>query len=179
MSKVLLVIACLLSLGPWSVPAPAQAEGLARTIAVRIDPATSAVDLGGAVDLRVEVTNNGSASSPPLVVHLDITDPARSTSVDPEDWTATLSRPVGRVDAGATVTVDWTIQPISSGTFATYAVVLSPGAEDVATSNVLQVQVAEQRTLNPRGILLVALGVPGLIGGLLLLQRRLSRTGRR
>ncbi len=125
MSKVLLVVASLLSLGSWCVPAPAQAEGLARTIAVRIDPTTSAVDLGGAVDLSVEVTNNGAASSPPLVVHLDITDPARSTSVDPEDWTATLSRRVGRVAAGASVTVDWTIQPISSGTLATYAVVLS------------------------------------------------------
>ena len=100
---------------------------------------------------------------------------ALPSSVDPEDWTATLSKPIGPVSAGESATVEWTIQPISGGTFATYAVVLSAGADSVAASNVLQITVADQRTLNPGGILPVAIGAPIIVGMLLVAQLRAAR----
>jgi len=174
---LLVLVASGLSLIGLGVPS-AGSKGIVDTIAVRIEPTTSSLTLGENLDLRIAVTNHGAGPSPPLVIHLDITNPDRSTSVDPEDWTATLSKPVGVVAAGDTVTVRWNIQPISGGTFATYAVALSPGIDNVATSNVLQVHVAEQRTLNPGGILLVAVGTPALVGALLLLQVRLARRTR-
>ena len=175
-SRTSLVGATLLVLvfflgGPVTV-ADAQ---IGESVTVTIDPATANVVLGDNLDLRVVVTNNGSETAPPLVVHLDITDPNQSTSVDPEDWTATLSKPIGAIPAGETATVEWTIQPISGGTFATYAVVLSAGADSVAASNVLQVTVADQRTLNPGGILPVAIGAPIIVGTLLVAQLRAAR----
>jgi hypothetical protein len=153
----------------------AHADGVVDTITVTIEPRASSITLGDNLGLHVSVTNNGVNPSPPLVVHLDITDPDQSTTVDPEDWTTTLNKPVGVVAAGETVTVDWHVQPISGGAFATYAVALSPGIDDAAASNVSQVAVADQRSLNPGGILLVAIGTPASVGALLLLQIRLAR----
>jgi hypothetical protein len=175
--RVLFVLVVGLNLGLLGLPA-ARADFLADTIVVRIEPTSSAITLGGNLDLRVTLTNTGARSSPPLIVHLDVTDPDRSTSVDPEDWTSTLSKPVAPIAGGDTVTVAWNIQPISSGTFTVYAVALAPDAQDLATSNVLRVDVADQRTLNPDGILFVAIGAPALVGALLLLQLRLARRTR-
>jgi len=173
--RLLLTVAgCALNVTGLAVPS-AQAGDIVDTVTVSIEPKASSINLGENLGLRITVTNNGTRPSPPLVVHLDITNPDRSTSVDPEDWTPTLSKPVGVVAAGDTANVEWIIQPISSGHFATYAVALSPGIDNVATSNVLQVAVTDQRTLNPGGILVVAIGAPALVGALLLLQVRLAR----
>ena len=67
------------------------------------------------------------------------------------------------------------MQPISSGQFVLYAVALTPGASDVASSNVLAIDVTEQRSLNPEGILPVAIAGPVIVGGLWLLQTWLTR----
>ncbi len=158
---------------------PAGANPLAETVTVIVDPPSSSVVLGEAIDLSVAVTNGGPAASPPLVVHIDITKPDQATSVDPEDWTSTLSKPIGVLEPGQTVVVDWNIQPISAGTFATYAVALAPGVDNIAASNVAEVRVADQRSLNPGGILPVAIGAPALVGGLLLAQMYFARRGRR
>jgi uncharacterized membrane protein len=174
---VVALVTAVLSVA-WLGAPSARAEGVADTVTVKLEPTASSIRLGESLDLRITVTNHGVGPSPLLVVHLDVTDPGRSTSVDPEDWTATLTKRVGTVAAGDSATVHWKVHPVSSGTFATYAVALSQGVTDAATSNVLYVAVADKRPLNPGGILAVALGMPGLVGALLLLQLRLSRRTR-
>lgn len=159
-------------------PSAAGAQEMTESVSISVQPASSSVILGDNLDLQVTVANISAEQTLPLVVHLDITDPGRSTSVDPEDWTPTLSKPIGTLAAGETVVVDWNIQPISPGTFATYAVALSPDADSVSSSNVLRVTVADQRSLNPGGILPVAIGAPAVIGGLLLIQILLARRTR-
>jgi uncharacterized membrane protein len=168
---------CLLTFTCLAASA-AHADGTVGDVTVRIDPPAASIKLGESLDLQITVTNQGDTPSPPLVLHLDVTDPDRSTSVDPEDWTSTLSKKVGVVAPGDSATLDWRIQPISGGTFATYAVVISPGADDLASSNVAQVDVAEQQSLNPGGILVTAAGTPVVVGALLLLQLRLARRPR-
>ncbi len=140
-----------------------------------IEPAQRSVVLGESLDLAVAVTNNASIPTEPLVVHLDVVDPTVSKSVDPEDWTPTLSTPIGSLAPGETATVHWTVQPVAGGVFSVYAVVLSPGSANTSVSNVMEVAVADRRSLNPSGILPVAVGAPAVVGGLLLLQRRGSR----
>jgi hypothetical protein len=178
MRRLMVALATVLSVLGWVAVPSAGAEPNANPVTVELQPATSSIRLGESLDLRIIVTNNGTRSTSPLVVHLDITDPSRSTSVDPEDWTSTLSKPVGPLAAGRSATVRWTIQPISSGAFAAYAVALAPGVDNLATSNVLQVMVAGKRALNPGGILLVAVGLPSLVGALLVLQVARSRSRR-
>ncbi len=151
---------------------------VAEDLTVAIEPGQASVVLGQNLDLKLTVTNTGSQATAPLVIHLDITDPSRTTSVDPEDWTSTLSKPIGVLAADDTLTLDWNIQPISGGTFAVYAVALSPGADTLSTSYVTTVKVQDKRSLNPSGILPVAVGVPCVVGALLLLQLRLTRTNK-
>jgi uncharacterized membrane protein len=177
MRRLLVVLAAALPVLGWVSIPYAAAEPAANAVTVELRPAKSSVRLGESLDLRIIVTNHGTSSTSPLVVHLDITDPTRSTSVDPEDWTSTLSKRVEPLAAGHGTTVRWTVLPISSGTFAAYAVALAPGADKLATSNVLQVVVTGKRALNPGGILLVAIGMPCLVGALLTLQ--VARTRRR
>ena len=134
-------------------PSTGHAESLAEGVSVAVAPATGDVILGESLDITVEVTNRGVDALDGLVVHIDITSLDDAGSVDPEDWTSTLSKPVGALAADGTATVDWRIQPISAGTFSLYAVVLAPGDDTVAASNVLRVSVDDRRSLDPNGIL--------------------------
>ncbi len=170
-----LMLASVAGLLLMLAPASSSAHTISEDISVVVEPTAATVVLGEHIDIRVSVTNTGSDPTAALVSHIDITDPNESTSVDPEDWTATLSKAVGSLQPGATVTVSWRIQPISAGTYSLYAVALAPGDDTIAASNVLEVNVDDHRSLNPNGILPVAIGAPVLVGGLLVLQLRFAR----
>lgn len=163
-----------------TVPAPLFAQDPPTAdLVVTIDPVEHAATLGDSIELTVRVDNVGAADTVPLVVHIDITDLSGEGSVDPEDWTATLSIPIDAVPAGESRTAAWALQPISPGEFTVYAVVLAPELDAVHTSRVLRVSVDDQRSLNPGGILPVALGMPAIVGGLLLGQIGRGRRNRR
>ena len=159
--------------------APAGAESAGSHLEVRVEPSELTVEVGERIELTVTVTNRSTQPSAPLAAHLDVTDPTGSGSVDPEDWTATLTRQVGVVEGGATATITWPMTPISGGRFVAY-VLLSPteGEQALTASNVVGIVVDERRTLNPQGVLPVAAGAPLLIGLLLVGQRwRVRREG--
>lgn len=157
------------------VSAAAQVSAL-DGVRVTIAPTDASVDLGDALDLSVSVANDTGAPVHDLVVHLDITNADKDGSVDPEDWTPTLNQFVDGLSAGDTAKIDWTVQPISPGTFTIYAVVLSPNSSQVVGSNTFVVEVADRRSLDPQGILPVAIAVPAGLG--LLLADRHRRTRR-
>ena len=171
----LLATALTMTLLPAPVATAAAPPGDLDGVIITIEPTDVSVVLGEHLELVVTVTNESSAPTPSLIAHLDITDPAKATSVDPEDWTSTLSKPIGVLEPGAAATVDWNIQPIAAGTFAVYAVALSSDSSSVSASNVLAVSVADQRSLNPGGILPLAVGAPAVLGALLLFQIRTNR----
>ncbi len=150
---------------------PARADGPQVVVA----PSSMELTLGQSVDVTVVVVNTGTATTKASVVHVDITDPTSEASVDPEDWTPTLSQVVGELVPGESAEFVWTIQPISSGSFALYAVVLTPGSASAGVSNVVDVSVTAVRTLNPKGVLPVSLGMPSLVGALLIATWRRNR----
>lgn len=164
------MIAVLLLLLAAAAPVSAQTDASIGDLEVSIAPAETNLVLGETIDLEITVTNTGTATATDVVVHIDITDPSDSTSVDPEDWTPTLSRTVASIPAGEQAVLNWSMQPISPGDFAVYSVLLQQGVDQLAGSNVAVVTVDDQRTLNPNGILPVAIGAPILVGGLLLGQ---------
>ncbi len=177
MSKLLtplLLIMALANVGLEPSDASAATPGLDR-ITVEITPVHADVALGDTIEMRVTITNSSEVARDDLVAHIDVTSPDRGGSVDPEDWTATLSKPVGQLAAGASATIDWSIQPISPGTFQVYAVALAADADDVAGSNVLMVSVTDQRSLNPQGVLPVVLIVPAAVGALFFSRLRRNR----
>lgn len=174
MRPLLLAVALLAVALGGATTATAQApEGI---VSVSVEPTTSAVALGESLNLRVTVTNSTTGPTPSLVIHLDITDPTKSTSVDPEDWTTTLTQTVGVLAPRARISVDWTVQPVAGGTYAVYAVALPADFDsETVSSNILRVEVQDRRVLNPGGILPVAVGAPALVGALLVIQIRLAR----
>ena len=172
MNKLLTLLLATICFG--AVGSHTAAQSLDEVV-VEVTPLTAQVALGDTIDLDVTVTNTSGAARNDLIAHIDVTSPDRDGSVDPEDWTATLSKQVGRLDAGAGTTVTWSIQPISPGTFLVYAVVLAPDAPDVAGSNVLTVSVEDQRSLNPQGVLPVVIIVPAAVGALFVSRLRRNR----
>lgn len=147
--------------------APWRPAASADDISIDIRPPAANVVLGESVDIDVQITNSGSSPTAPLVAHIDITDLADSASVDPEDWTSTLSKPAGVIEPGATAVLTWNVQPIAGGEFTLYGVVLSPDDQGIAVSQAVSVQVDDRRSLNPNNILPVAIAGPLLVGALL------------
>lgn len=178
---IVLLTAALLAISGPSSADTSEAAGSppSGSIDVRVDPRAASMKLGETLQLHVTVTNNGAEATPELVTHLDVTDPTKSTSVDPEDWTSTLSKTVGAIAPGGNAVIEWNVQPISSGDFVAYAVAISPDSPSIAASNAAAIRVEHQQTLNPHGILAVAVVVPAVLGALLLLQRWRSRRPRR
>lgn len=150
-----ILAAGLLAIG--SSPSSAQGE---EDVQIVIQPEVVDLRLGEAAEVAVTVTNNGTEPTDPLVVHIDITDPSQSGSVDPEDWTATLSREAGIIEPGASRTLTWDLRPIGSGRFTVYAVTLTEGSPTVHASEGMVFAVEHHRSLNPEGVLPVAIGAP-------------------
>ena len=173
------LIACILGLTGFGDPA-ARADGIVDAVTVRIKPTTSSLTLGEGLDLRISVNNNGAQPSPPLVIHLRHHRPGdRSTSVEAKVSPATLLKKPSVSSRQMTPSPRLEHPTHQQRHLRRLDVVaLSPGIDDLATSNVIQVAVADQRTLNPGGILFVAIGAPALVGALLLLQLRLARRTR-
>ena len=178
MKRPIRAVMLILTLAFISLPTAASATEIAETVTVTINPPMKTIVLGENLDLVISITNEGADTTPPLIAHIDITNPDETTSVDPEDWTPTLSKAVDPIAPGETIVVDWNLQPISAGDYVTYAIVLSPGVDSISASNVLEIGVIDERGLNPGGILPVALLMPALIGVLLIAQMRHARRNR-
>lgn len=157
---------------------PAGALALER-IEVSVEPASITTTLGSTEEVKVTVRNGGASKFGPIAVHIDITDPTSESSVDPEDWTPTLTREISSLEPGEVRSLKWDLQPISSGSFSLYAVVLAADATTLAASNVVTIDVQAVRTLNPEGVLPVAIAMPLITGGLLAAVLRRSRSSRR
>lgn len=142
---------------------------------VEVSPGRIDATLGDSFDIVVTVTNLTDQPSSSLVAHIDITDPAQSTSVDPEDWTEDLSQAVGVIPPGESRSATWSLQPISPGSFSLYSVVLSGENAEVQASDATIIEVAFTQTLNPEGVLPVVLAGPIVIAALLYLVIRRGR----
>jgi len=173
MNKLLAALAVALAVGIASGSA-ATAQSL-DDLNVEVTPVRADVALGETIDIQITITNGSDVRHDDLIAHIDVTSPDSEGSVDPEDWTATLSQQVGRLDPGASTTIDWSIQPISPGTFLVYAVALAPDAVDVVGSNVLTIDVADRRSLNPQGVLPVVIIVPLAVGAVFVDRLRRNR----
>jgi len=153
----------------WMLVPPADAQ-TSDTVSITVEASEPQLVLGESLDLVVTVTNNSSMMLSSGVAHLDVTDPTQVRSVDPEDWTTKLSIPMGDLAPGRQVTIGWSLRPIAAGTFAAYVAVLTPGSDNIWISRAVSIEVTDHRSLNPGGILPTTIGVPALVGALLLFQ---------
>ena len=128
-----------------------------------------------------KISNKGSDVTPPLIANLNFVTLDDTTYIDPEDWSPQRTISIAPIQPGSSATRTWTVNPALKGDVAVYVVVLpdSPGlatASPLVASPAIHVHVAQQRSLNPGGVLPVVLAVPAFLAvafaGLRVARRR-------
>lgn len=170
-------VAVVVSLAGLVLAAPGLAQ-LSPDLTIAVDRARISSDLGGKFSFESTITNDGQAAATDLIAHLNVLSLRDGTYVDPEDWSSDRTRYLGPIPAGGSVTTRWNMQAVNDGEFAIYVALLPASGEPVppATAPAIRLDVASRRTLNPEGMVPIALGVP-LVIGLLGLGVRLRRRG--
>ncbi len=180
---IVLAVAAVLPLG---ANAQVSAQEGSETTAVgdlRVSVSLSEVAAltGERFTFTSEISNKGSDPSPALIANLNIVSLDQSAYIDPEDWSPQRFANVAPIEAGSSAEQTWTVNPVLKGSVAVYVVIVpeSPDlakAEALVSSSAIHLQIGEQRTLNPGGVLPVVLAVPGLLGlillGLVMARRR-------
>ncbi|MEA2304139.1 MAG: hypothetical protein QOH43_1419 [Solirubrobacteraceae bacterium] len=167
-------LACALSAALAAPPTGAAADAAEpATVRVSLDRAGVATRIGESFRFAATVTNMGAASTPGLVAHLDVVSLDPEVVVDPEDWSSERTRYLAPLPPGRRARIAWDVKAVDGGRFTAYVAVLGP--HGLAAGPGLDVRVARHRTLDPGGVVPLAVGVPGLLGVLLLGLRRRRR----
>ena len=144
---------------------PAAASG---RVSVSVDRARLSTRLGHTFVFHSTITNHSNAAMAGLIAHLNVLSLRRGVYVDPEDWSSDRSQQLS-LKPGESRKLSWEIQAVNAGLFAAYVVVVPfgntvNGNEDLSTSPLIRVDVAQRTTLSAGGALPVVLAVPLLIG---------------
>ncbi len=149
-------------------------------VSVTITPDRIHTSVGQPFSVTIVLENASDASTPEFALHVDVTDPRSTTSVDPEDWTPELTRAIPSVAPGATATETWELTPISGGDFVMFATLLDTGSgltpTGLAVSNGVPVHADERNSFNPQGVTPLAITLPAVIAAILLWSIRRRRT---
>jgi hypothetical protein len=180
------LIASLLAFGPSAAAAPSVAPQQPLQISIDLD--TKVVKAGTPILYNTVVTNNGTETSPPVIVAMNIINlNAKGEVVDPEDWSPERTQYTEHVAPGQSVSLPWRINAILDGDYMVYMVVIPAPAGPEATSHPvassgIHLTVTPFTRLNPGGVLPYAIGGPIVVGlGTVLLywlrHRKLDRGG--
>ena len=152
----LLVVVLLLT------AAQAQAAGLR----VSSDRAAIATALGHKFVFHTTIRNEGATPATGLIAHLNVVDLSGHTYVDPEDWSSQRTRYLRSIPPGGSTALAWRMNAVNSGTIGVYVAVLPRSGAPVppTTGPTVRVRIKDRKTLNSRGILPLALGLPALLG---------------
>jgi hypothetical protein len=139
-------------------------------VSVTVDRTRVSTSLGRTFSFRTRITNDSTRAAPSLVAHLNVLSLLPGTYVDPEDWSSHRTRYLGTLHSGASRTIDWTVKAVNSGSIGVYVAVLPQSGAPVppVTGATVHAEIATHTTLNPAGVLPLALGVPSLLVALAL-----------
>jgi hypothetical protein len=171
-------VAALVALLLLAAPVGARASGPRPDVSVSVDRTVVVTSLGHEFAFRSTFTNHGTSTRGGLIAHLNVLSYDRGVYVDPEDWSSRRTRYLAAIPAGGSTTTTWNVHAVNAGSFAVYVAVLSrrPTALPPTTGPAIHLAVAKRTTINSGGILPLALGIPALLG-LLLVGARARRRG--
>lgn len=171
-----LAVAATVAVAIATADADAAATGAPAATApvhVTLDRTAVATRIGDSFRFATTVKTTARAPVSGLVAHLDVVSRDRGVVVDPEDWSPERTRYLAPLAAGRPVRLSWAVKAVDGGRFTAYVVVLA-GRRTVAGPG-LDVHVARHRTLDPGGVVPLAVGVPGVLGLALLVLRARRR----
>jgi hypothetical protein len=164
--KFLLIALLLISF--VSPPLVGYAAGSTATdlgLQISIDTTYKIIKTGDSVDFTTEVLYGGEGISPEIVVAMNIVNLGIGDPVDPEDWSPERTQSIEPMEAGESVTLEWTVRAILDGDYLVYMVVLPAPESPEATSQPIastgiHLTVNPYTQLNPGGVLPLAIGMP-------------------
>ena len=136
---------------------------------------------GDRIKFNTLVTYTGTEKSPPMVVALNIVNLKDGNPVDPEDWSPERAQYIKPLEPGQSAEHTWIVYTILEGDYMAYVVVFPDPNNPEATSQPvassgIHLTVHPYTRLNPRGVLPLALGMPGgLMLGMIFLRWRRRR----
>jgi hypothetical protein len=153
------------------VPQPAVAAP--SRVTVTLDRTAISTSLGDKFSFRSVIANHGATPARDLIAHLNVLSLRRGVYIDPEDWSSHRTRYLPPIPAGGSVTIDWRLQAVNSGSIGVYVAVLPQDGRPTSptTGPTLHVAIAHRQTLNSGGILPLALGIPAILAALSLWTR--------
>ena len=117
-------------------------------IAVTVDRTAISTSLGHKFSVRSRITNNGGSAASSLVAHLNVLSLRPDVYLDPEDWSSHRTRYLPAIPAGGSVTINWRMQAVNTGSIAVFVAVLSQNGEPrpPATGPTVHVSIARRRS---------------------------------
>jgi len=145
---------------------PARALDNETALNISIDITYKTIKTGDTVNFNTTVTNSGTEESPPMFVAMNIINLAKDGDpVDPEDWSPERTQAIESLAANQSDTQAWSIHAILDGDYMVYMVLVPEpdGAQSTSqpvVSSGIHITVTPFASLNPGGVLPLALGMP-------------------
>lgn len=133
--------------------------------------------MGDRLVFRSVIHNDGAAPVQGLIAWISLvrTDPGQEQPMDLEDWSAHKAVTAASLEPGRGLEVSWPMRLIQSGRYRIVACLVSRVSKTLVTSPFVDFFVREKPVVASDRVLPVALGVPFLLGFLLLLRLRRGR----
>jgi hypothetical protein len=180
-SRIFALAAAALLIGAPLSPGFAQSSAAkpvaepALQVDLAADPANPAMPkMGDRLLYRSTIRNTGTTPVGAVLAWLGLVqvDPGQEQPVDLEDWSAQKAITVPQLAPGQAVTIEWPMRLIASGHYRV-VVTAAAGAGVLAPSPFVDLAIRQKPVVESDRVLPVALGIPALLlGGLVLLRRR-------
>jgi len=170
-SRALCVAAVLLFL----VATPAAAS---LTVSLAPSPANPAAPrMGNRLSFHTVIRNTGAQPVHGLIAWISLlrTDPGQEQPMDLEDWSAHKAVSAARLEPGQSLDADWPMRLIQDGRYRVVVSLVSREEPGLVTSPLLDFTVLRKPVVESGRVLPVALGMPFLLGLVLLWRWRRRR----
>jgi hypothetical protein len=124
---------------------------------------------GDFVNVRGTITNTGDQPISSITTYLSLVDTENRLPVDLEDWSVERGLFIGTIGPGQVFPLNWRIHFVKPGQYNLVIIASRADSSVPEVSSQTTFFVMPKQNLNPGQVLPVALGMPVLVGGMLLL----------
>jgi hypothetical protein len=125
--------------------------------------------MGDNLTFHSVIRNGGATPVDGVIAWISLiqTDQGKEQPVDLEDWSAHKAVTAASLPPGHSIETDWPMRLIQAGTYRVVISAMTQGESGLAASPSVEFSVRQKAVVESQRILPVALGIPLLIGGLL------------
>lgn len=133
-----------------------------------------APQMGDNLSFRTTIRNDGTAPIDGLIAWISLVriDKGKEQPVDLEDWSANKAITAASLAPGKTLRTDWPIRLIQAGTYRVVVSAVNRDSANLTASPFADFTVRQKPVVESRRVLPVAIGIPLLLAGLVLLRVR-------